>query len=58
MQRDCTYLNGSNLSHTFDVKNTNKDGFSFIRMRHIGSNWCDNSRHLNINCTEFYGDLI
>lgn len=56
-QNDCSFLKGSNLVHTFEVKNNDLIEFRYIRMRITGHDWC-NCTHLDINCIEFYGELI
>lgn len=55
-QKDCSFLNGQNLVHTFTIQNSNCDKFQFIRLRQTGPNW-ENNRQLSFNSIEFYGKL-
>ena len=57
-QKDCFSLNGKSVTHTFSITNSTDSKFTFLRMRLIGPNWCKNTKHLNINCIEFYGSLV
>lgn len=54
-QNNCTYLNGSNLVHTFSISNQKR--IKYIRMRQTANNW-GNDNHLAINCIEFYGNIV
>lgn len=56
-QNDCSFLRGSSFVHTFSIQNSASQEFRFLRMRITGPDWC-NCVHLNINCIEFYGELI
>lgn len=56
-QNDCSYLNGSLLSHTFTIQNQDQKEFQYLRMRQTGPCW-DNSLYFCIDSIEFYGYLI
>ena len=57
VQNNCSFLKGSNLVHTFEIQNPDSLEFRYLRMKITGPDWCD-CVHLNINCIEFYGELI
>lgn len=56
-ESDCTFLNGKNISHIFEIKNLNGKEFRYIRMLQTGPNW-GGHYYLTINSFEFYGYLI
>lgn len=56
-QKNCPYLNGSHLSHSFPIKNENQQEFSFIRMKLTDTNWRSDN-YLSISRFELYGYLI
>lgn len=56
-QKNCSYLNGKNLSHTFKIKNEESNEFRFIRMKSTGNDW-GNANYLAIESFEIYGTLI
>lgn len=56
-QENCTYLNGANLIHTFDINNNEEQEFKYIRMYQTGPN-CQNSNQLALCSIEFYGRLL
>lgn len=55
-QENCSLLNGSLLSYTFQIQNLENKEFQFIRMRQTQSCW-DGSHNLSIDSIEFYGTL-
>ena len=55
-QRECNYLNGSNLVHSFQISNQTDDSFKYIRMRLIGKSW-RGEKTLRISSLEFFGTL-
>lgn len=55
-QRDCPFLNGSSITHTFDIENPQNKSFRFLRIRSIMPDW-NNTNNLDINSIEFYGGL-
>lgn len=56
-QKNCPFLNGKNLVHTFKIQNLSSKEFKFIRMRITGPNWYNNNL-LSIGSFELYGRLI
>lgn len=56
-QRNCPFLNGSNLIHTFTIQDQKQEKFQFIRLRLTGPNWND-SHQLSFDSIEFYGKLF
>ena len=56
-QRDCPYLNGSNLVHSFPIKSNGNKGYRYIRLYQFSNNWCSNN-YLCIDSIEFYGTLV
>lgn len=56
-QFNCPYLNGRNLSHTFNIQNSTSKSFQFIRIKSTGPDWA-NTNYLIIESFEIYGTLI
>lgn len=56
-QNDCDYLNGSCLTHLFNISDNNSKEFRIIRLRQTGKNWFNNY-YLTLNSFELYGKLI
>lgn len=56
-QKNCSFLNGPFLVHTFKIQNLSLKEFKFIRMRITGPNWYNDHR-LSIKSFELYGRLI
>lgn len=56
-QKDCSYLNGQNLTHLFAIPKSSQKEFRFIRLRQTGKNWY-NDDYLTLNAFELYGKLI
>ncbi|KAK8896668.1 hypothetical protein M9Y10_014581 [Tritrichomonas musculus] len=56
-QKNCNFLNGNNIVHTFSIHNENLKEFRYIRMRQIDTNW-RNDNDLSIDSFELYGKLI
>lgn len=58
-RNDCSLLNGSFYTHTFDIpkENVSDSKFKFLRIRQTGENW-HGGDCLNICSVEFYGGLI
>ena len=54
-QKDCSYLNGYNYSHTFEISKPNLNAIRYIRIRQTQT-WGFN--HLGICAFEIYGILI
>ena len=62
-QKNCSFLNGRNLVHTFPIHNNNleKREFRFIRMSHTDIPWGEDhisNNIIDICSIEFYGRLI
>ena len=58
-EKNCSYLNGVSLVHTFPMNHPKSTEFKYIRMRSTGPNWCGNSYHyLIFDSFEIYGRLI
>lgn len=56
-QKNCSFIRGDNLVHTFPIKNENNQSFKYLRIRQTESNWNGNN-HLKFDAIEFYGKLI
>ena len=56
-EKDCPYLNGQSLVHTFKVNGNCTTEFRYIRMRLTCLNW-NNNDYLKIESFEIYGRLI
>ena len=56
-QKDCNYLNGKNIVHTFAMNKANNNEYRYIRMRLTGNNW-RNCNDLKLDSFEIYGKLI
>lgn len=58
-QKDCPYLNGQYLVHTFDISKRIEKPFRYIQMKQTGGNWQGNSvYYFTLGSIEFYGQLI
>lgn len=56
-QKDCPHLNGENLVHTFPIEKSKQKSFKYLRFHQAGPTW-RNDYCFDINCIEFYGELI
>ena len=56
-QNDCSYLNGSLLTHTFHIQKQQNKKIRYIRMRSTGPCW-NGQHYLNVGRFEIYGILI
>ena len=56
-ERDCSFLNGKNVIHTFKMNHENSKEFQYIRIRLTGPNWLNNNQ-LSIGSFEIYGRLF
>lgn len=56
-QNNNSSLNGINLVSSFEIKNPESKKYRFLRMKQLES-WRNNADYFNINCIEFYGELI
>lgn len=55
--KDCAFLNGESLIHTFDIRKPLKNEVRYIRMRQTGPNWYGQNC-LVFSAFELYGSLI
>lgn len=56
-QKNCSYLNGSSLVHSFPIQNENNKKFRCIRIRQTSTNWCGDD-DLMIGWFELFGKII
>ena len=56
--KDCNYLNGSYLVHTFEIKNQTNKEYKYLRMRSTGPDCSNDSHFLSFDSFEVYGTLI
>ena len=56
-EKDCSFLNGPNIVHTFSISNSSNQEYQYLRMRRTGNNWSDD-RLLNFKHFEFFGSIV
>lgn len=56
-QKNCSYINGNRIIHTFNIQKQPNDEYQFIRIRQTDKNRCGNNI-LTIETLEIFGTLI
>ena len=56
-EKECSYLNGNSLAHTFKIQNQTSKEFRYIRLHATGKDWVG-TNYFPFSSFEIYGQLI